>query len=86
MYLYKRRYHACSPRSAETILLKHGCDDLNSPAYFSYILGDMQESRPKIVIDFRAEMNIFNDSFDHKLMPTDSRKSFLLALDSLLPN
>lgn len=46
----------------------------------------MQESRPKIAIDFRAEMNIFNDSFDHKLMPTDSRKSFLLALDSLLPN
>ena len=46
----------------------------------------MQESRPKKVIDFRAEMNIFSDSFDHKLMPTDSRKSFLLALDSLLPN
>ena len=46
----------------------------------------MQESRPKIVIDFRAEMNIFSDSFDQKLMLTDSRKSFLLALVSLLPN
>lgn len=59
---------------------------LHGLRYFSYILWDIQESRTKIAIDFRAEMNIFNDSFDYKLMPTDSRKSFLLALDSLLPN
>ena len=45
----------------------------------------MQESRPKIVIDFRAEMNIFNDSFDHKLMPTDSRLFSKKAVDVLGP-